>query len=371
MAADFIQKRQEINLSYPTNSGMDSDPKKIAEVSNPPTPRYFCGELVKSGAFPGVNPNVLVSKTRVWRDGKEMITEVNGLFPDGVVSSITPSTSNVDTMGIKSRLWKTACSITMLTFGMGAKLILRGMNTTIVHGQENLNAVWYREPGRPLLSVINHNSCFDDPGIWGAVLSPMQLFDSIKMRWGAAASEVLFSNMPLSTFYSLGKVVPIVRGWGVYQPAMEFLLERLNGGGWVNIFPEARVNVDGRHIRYKWGVGRLLWDCSKSPLILPVVHMGMSNVLPNPGVGEKQSAIVRPGNLVTVNIGHPIDLSKLLNRLKKANVDNEEARRCVTEEIQKIMNELHDETKKLHYKNIIKWTSRWHDKFDLTPSILT
>ena len=108
MAADFFQKRQEINLSYPTHSGMDSDPNKNADVSNPPTPRYFCGELVKSGAFPGVNPNVLVSKTRVWRDGKEMITEVNGLFPDGAVSSITPSTSNVDAGGIKSRLWKTA-----------------------------------------------------------------------------------------------------------------------------------------------------------------------------------------------------------------------------------------------------------------------
>merc|ERR1712106_748603 len=91
------------------------------------------------------------------------------------------------------------------------------------------------------VSVINHNSCFDDPGIWGAVLRPSQLADTVKMRWGASASEVIFSNRAISTFWSLGKVVPIVRGWGVNQPAMEFLLYRLNDGGWVNIFPEARV----------------------------------------------------------------------------------------------------------------------------------
>merc|ERR1712142_107049 len=302
----------------------------------------------------------------------EMVTEVSGLFPEGVASHLTPATVDAGpAVGIRARLWEAMCSATMLTFGMGAKLILRVLNTTVVHGMENIDEALAREEGKPLLSVINHKSCFDDPGIWGAVLRPRQLADTVGMRWGTSASEVIFSNMPLSTFYSLGKVVPIVRGWGVYQPAMEFLLERLNGGSWINIFPEARVNSDGRYIRYKWGVGRLLWDCTNSPLVLPVVHMGMSNVLPNPGVGEKQTAIVRPGNLVTVNFGHPVDLSKLLKRLRKANVDNEEARRCVTEEVQRIMDELHHETKKLHYNNIIKWTSRWHDKFDLIPSILT
>ena len=49
----------------------------------------------------------------------------------------------------------------------------------------------------------------------------------------------------LVSFWSLGKVVPILRRWGVKQP-------------------EARVNADGGYIRHKWGVGlgRLMWDCA-------------------------------------------------------------------------------------------------------------
>jgi len=364
MAADFVQERQEIGVNYSLQSPIEHAMKSMDDT----TPKYYCGEVV----VPGANPGVLISSTRVWRDGKEMVTEVSGLFPEGVASHLTPATVDAGpAVGIRARLWETVCSATMLTFGMGAKLVLRVLNTTVVHGRENIDEALAREEGKPLLSVINHKSCFDDPGIWGAVLRPRQLADTVGMRWGASASEVIFANMALSTFFSLGKVVPIVRGWGVNQPAMEFLLERLNGGSWVNIFPEARVNADGGYIRYKWGVGRLMWDCTTSPLLLPVVHLGMDRVLPNPRQGESQSAIVRPGNLVTVNIGSPVDMGEMLDRLRKAGVDAVEARRSITQEVQDIMARLYQETKKKHLENVMQWLARWHDVKDVVPSILT
>ena len=37
-----------------------------------------------------------------------------------------------------------------------------------------------------------------------------------------------------SKFFSLGQVVPTVRGAGIYQPAMNFALDKLNEGRWVN-----------------------------------------------------------------------------------------------------------------------------------------
>ena len=62
-------------------------------------------------------------------------------------------------------MWVAVCSATMLTFGMCAKLVLRGLNTTVVHGRENIDTVLAREADKSLLSEISHNSCFDHPGI--------------------------------------------------------------------------------------------------------------------------------------------------------------------------------------------------------------
>jgi len=374
MAADFVQeihRLPDLDIDIPdisvTYSGDVSQASKHSGLSGETGLRIYNGEIVK----PGVGPGVLIGETRIWRNGKEMITDVEGVFPSGAAVSMTPESSS-QCLSLSSRLWCAASSATMLTFGMGAKFLLRCVNTTVIHGRENLEKVFNETNKTPVLSVINHHSCFDDPGIWGAVLSPSQLMNTRRMRWGASASEVIFANRPLETFWKLGKVIPIVRGWGVDQPAMQFLLDKLNRGGWVNIFPEGKVMVRENIERLRWGVGKLVWECERLPTIIPVLHLGMDSVLPNPkNDDESQPCVIRPGNLVTVNIGQPINLESMVKELKQKKVEAMEARRLLTEQIQNAMERLYQETKLLHRENIVKWLQRWHDRVDTTPSILT
>ena len=86
---------------------------------------------------------------------------------------------------------------------------------------------------------------------------------------------------------------------------MDYLLDKLNRRGWVNIFPEGKVTVSDRLGQLRWGVGRLVWDCEHDTTLIPVTHCGMDSVLPNPANGndhESQPCVIRPGNLVTVNM---------------------------------------------------------------------
>jgi len=379
MAADFDQVRIT-DLDLPdikveiTMEGEKTDKGEANSQCHPPGPGHsvYCGESVK----PGVGPGVLIGTARVWRNGKETITDVDRVFPAGAASAMCPSVlPEAAPLSLSARLWTAASSVTMLVIGSGAKFLLRGLNTTVVHGRENLDTVLSSSSDgvtRPLLSVINHHSCFDDPGIWGAILSASQLMDTRRMRWGASASEVIFSSRSLETFWKLGKVIPIVRGWGVDQPAMRFLQDKLDRGGWVNIFPEGKVTVSDSINPLRWGVGRLIWDCVTSPTIVPVIHCGMDSVLPNPASDdEPQPCVLRPGNLVTVNIGRPLDMSGLVAELRQKRVEAAEARRLITEHVREVMESLYQETRDLHRQNILRWLESWTDRVDMTPSLMT
>lgn len=154
----------------------------------------------------------------------------------------------------------------------------------------------------PLVTVSNHHCCLDDPFLFGATLSWRHLFDKELMRWSLAAHDVCFTRATSASLFSLGKIVPVVRGLGVHQPGVDFCSRRLLEGAWIHVFPEGRVNLSKAPMRLKWGVGRLLADCPLRVTLLPIFHLGLDDVLPN-----KTPYLPRIGKRVTVCFGQPVE----------------------------------------------------------------
>ncbi|GJQ79523.1 putative transferase, partial [Trypoxylus dichotomus] len=180
-------------------------------------------------------------------------------------------------------------------------------------------AVDERPKNVPLITVSNHHSCFDDPGLWGS-LKLKHLLNKDKMRWSLAAHDICFTCAQHSYFFAFGKCVPIIRGAGVFQNAVDFCIEQLNKGSWVHVFPEGKVNMTKENMRLKWGVGRMIFESLVTPIVIPIWHIGMDDVLPN-----EPPYYLRLFKKLTLNFGNPIDFSELEARASRRNTEKEKS----------------------------------------------
>lgn len=129
------------------------------------------------------------------------------------------------------------------------------------------------------------------------------------------------------------------------QQAMDFLIERLREGQWVHMFPEGKVNMSMERLRFKWGVGRLVYESPICPIVLPFYHIGMDSILPS-----RFPYIPRVGKTVTVVVGEPMDFKELVSEMKEQQEDPTKARKVITDKIQDELGKLRVRAEELHEK---------------------
>ena len=233
--------------------------------------------------------------------------------------------------------------------GMRAWMVL--LNRVDIHDAEKMHAaVLRRDAGRGLITVSNHCSVLDDPGLLCAGVLPSQAFIAPSLiRWGLCAERGCFEKGALlQTFFGACRGIPINRFGGVDQPAIRTCTELVRKGEHLQLFPEGRIYQDPyvpRDERGRWttssgragapfaklgplrrGVGKVIADATvsrpsdgatafrargRTPLIVPFFHIGMEAMAP---VGEdRQSRTLRWGAHVVVKVGDPIDVDDLID----------------------------------------------------------
>jgi len=241
------------------------------------------------------------------------------------------------------RLWRLRKATIVPPVGILSKLFFDYLSKSVTHNRDTLwEAVENRPAGQGLITVCNHYSCLDEPILHG-MLKWRHLVRADTMRWSAAAHDICFTQPLHRWFFASGKCVPVVRGEGVHQRAVTFLRERLQRGEWVHLFPEGRVNVQHERLRLKWGVGRLVAEPARCPLVLPFYHLGMDDVLPN-----RTPYIPRLGQKVTVLVGEPMELDGIMAVLRRRRASSREMRRIITERIQGELEMLRRRVETLH-----------------------
>ncbi|CAE1294855.1 TAZ [Acanthosepion pharaonis] len=248
-----------------------------------------------------------------------------------------------------SKIWNISTKIILSLVGASSKLWSDWLNTfNLINGDILYKTIEDRPSNQGLVTVSNHYSCIDEPLLWG-ILKWKYLIGARNIRWTLGADNICFTKYWHTVFFSLGRVVPVCRGEGVYQRSMDFVLEQLNRGQWLHMFPEGKVNLTKECLRLKWGVGRLIADCNNNSLVLPMWHIGMDSILPN-----KKPYIPRIGQTVTILVGEPLQFKSDVDSLRQDGKSAREIRKHITDKIQEEMKLLRKRAEQYHCEKLHK-----------------
>lgn len=198
---------------------------------------------------------------------------------------------------------------------------MRRLFRPTVIGAENIPAKG------PVILASNHLSVID------SFLLP----SVIKRRVNFLAKSEYFTGKGVKgalvrTFFTSTGMLPIDRSGGkASEASLQTGLEVLENDGCLGIYPEGTRSPDARLYRGRTGIARMILECSKNVVVVPVVMVDTEKVMP---IGAKRP---KPGK-TSVKIGAPIDFSRYRGMESSRFV-----LRAVTDEIMSEISEMSDQ----------------------------
>ena len=173
-----------------------------------------------------------------------------------------------------------------------------GNATSIAGGGEKQK----RKENQGLITISNHRSMFDDPGVVSCLLPLWVGIQPKYNRWGICSQEYCFNDkLPslIKGYIGAGQVLPIRRGGGIDQALFRDFASVLANGEWCHIFPEGGIwqtnelggrgrghdnkpicTIGSNESKLKWGIGKLIAHASTRPRVILFAHCGMENLIP-------------------------------------------------------------------------------------------
>ena len=191
---------------------------------------------------------------------------------------------------------------------------------------------------RGVITVSNHASTVDDPGIIAVCQPYAAVWKPKRMRYVLCADGACFRKQTmlqraLGVLAEAGRALPITRGGGMDQPSMRKLPALLDRGEWVHMFPSGKTNPDPSTLApFKRGVGSTVLDCVRPPTIIPFYHHGVQSVMPPPSDPDVMYVAPSTGNHIHILFGEPISVDDLMPKKPRRLLSAEE-RDAVSEAI--------------------------------------
>ena len=235
--------------------------------------------------------------------------------------------------------------------------IMKVLNRTHVHDpNDNLQRyAFHRDINTGLLTISNHCSIMDDPGLWIASLPIRKLtLDNVRNIIMVEESYNFLGKISANILHGLN-CLPIKRGdiRGLESPQLFELYKRLNGAAdyiddeekkkeWCHIMIEGRILQPWRYElphgnslpqlgKFRLGAAKLIATSPPTNLVvLPIYHYGMHNIFPETPPkhrykvdasgdisttrisGKTKFQFPRWGNRIDIYVGEPIDFNDLV-----------------------------------------------------------
>ncbi|KAK7935413.1 tafazzin protein [Apiospora marii] len=311
--------------------------------------------------------------------------------------------------------WRMSSSFILGATCMLSRGFLYGLNTVETNGLDRFLEILDKREDvnkreRGLITVVAAYR-MDDPLMWG-ILPASYAFNPTNLRWGLGAHDICFKNKPLSTFFSLGQVLPTHRAshsphGGAFQATLTQAIRLLSAqpfgsrqSGSIdassktlgsNEIPDPFTSGDGltystdgtdsfiapsiyaqnrlawhpsMTMRYfKWGVARLILESEPMPDLLPMFIDGTQNIMSEARTFPR--FLPRGGNKFHVTFGELLDMEAKFGDLRR------KWQELVRQDQLRVLGEAENEAVTKNRNSNSSWaslSSLWSSK---TPSIPT